>query len=124
MTTEERAEQNRINDYIVNYANTLAVGIGMTRQDIERALDQGREEKKIGYCCMGNYLHQRLDRLAKNGRLRKLIVKGKAYYYGTASIPAAFDVSVETDRLVAADFVQEKGDESTAEKLRKAVRGK
>lgn len=82
------------------------------------------------YFMGGGYFYQRVERIVKRGKLAKLIYKADGphetlcgHYFAPDRIPACFDASVETDRLVAADYVQERDDEETAKALRRARRG-
>lgn len=75
------------------------------------------------------YMSQRLDRMVKSKKLRKLVFKAEGkgetfccHYYPPDIVKDVFDLSIELDRLVAADFAAE-NDDPIEHALRRARRG-
>jgi hypothetical protein len=67
----------------------------------------------------------RLNRLVARGVIAKAFVRGRNYFVAGEAVreaAARFDLTDPSARLVAADFVEERGDPATADLLRKTKR--
>jgi hypothetical protein len=79
---------------------------------------------RIGYVAGDRHFMNRLERLVKRGALAKLLVKGRNLYLLPDALKglSGADLGDSAERQMAADLLEEQGDEATAKVLRSARR--
>src|SRR5437588_2901145 len=72
--------------------------------------------KAVGYVGGGRHFTGRLDRLVRRGLIVKMLVKGRNLYLLPDALEAlaGADLSDRAERQMAADLLEEQGDEDTA----------
>lgn len=120
--------QRRVNDTIVAVVRE-SPGITLRVLESTVAVRVERTRRVGDYFMGGGYFAQRVDRLVKRGRIRKLFYRADGpgehvcnHYFHPDAIPTFFDLKIEHDRCGAADYVRDAGHDDVADAIQKSKR--